>query len=77
MDARVRVLRELVRESLYVLDERAVADAIMARGRARTLVSATTFRSELQAPQPRSFRRDRSARSFRLSSAPHLRRLEH
>jgi hypothetical protein len=49
----------------------------MARGRARTLVSATTFRSELQAPQPRSFRRDRSARSFRLSSAPHLRRLEH
>ena len=31
-DARVRALKELVQKSLYVVDERAVAEAIIRRG---------------------------------------------
>jgi anti-sigma28 factor (negative regulator of flagellin synthesis) len=31
-ESRVRVLRELVQESLYVVDEQAVADAIIRQG---------------------------------------------
>jgi hypothetical protein len=75
--SRARVLRELIHDSLYVVDERAVADAIAARALVRQVVAEPSFRSELRGPQPRSFRRDPRARSFRLSSVPSLGRLHH
>jgi hypothetical protein len=74
MNRRVRVLKQLVRESLYVVDERAAAEAILSRANARLIVADLAFRSDATAPRVRSFRRDPSARSFRLS---HTRRLRH
>jgi len=62
---------------MYVVDERAVADAIVLRARVRATVGEQWFRSEHRGPEIRSFRRDRSARSFRLSGASHLRRVHH
>jgi hypothetical protein len=70
---RIRVLKQLVRESLYVVDSIAVADAILLRAQARRTIAVTSFRSEQRGPHARSFRRDRDARSFRLVGAPHLR----
>jgi hypothetical protein len=67
----------LIRDSLYIVDERAAADAILARAMLRMTVAEPTFRSENRGPQARSFRRDPSARSFRLSQGPSLRRLHH
>jgi hypothetical protein len=74
---RARVLRELIRDSLYVVDERAVAGAIVARAVTRQLVAEPTFRSDGRGPQARSFRRDPRARSFRLSNGTSLRRIGH
>jgi hypothetical protein len=77
VDARVRLLRQMVAESLYVVDERAVADAILARARVREAVAAPSLRGTRRPSPVRSFRRTRSARSFRLTShpaAPALRR---
>jgi hypothetical protein len=70
---RIRVLRQLVRDSLYVVDERAVADAIFARAQMKRTVAQPSFRSDQRGPGVRSFRRDRDARSFRLTGGPHLR----
>lgn len=70
---RVRVLKQLVRESMYVIDERAIADAILARAAVRATLPVSTFRPEGRERSVRSFRRDRDARSFRLSGTPHLR----
>jgi hypothetical protein len=64
---RIRLLREMVRDSLYVVDERAVADAIFARALVRHAVAAPELRSERRDPPVRSFRRTRDARSFRLT----------
>jgi hypothetical protein len=65
---RSNLLREMVRDSLYVVDERAVADAIFARAIVRRAVAAPELRSEQRERPVRSFRRTRDARSFRLTS---------
>ena len=55
----------MLEDGMYVIDELAVADAILARTAIRALVPEVDFaqsRSEF-----RSFRHDPTARSFRLS----------
>jgi hypothetical protein len=74
---RVQVLKQLVEESLYEVDELAVAEAVMARLIVRQSMPEVSFRSEDRGPQIRSFRRERSARSPRLSGSPRLRGLHH
>ena len=74
---RVRVLKQLITESLYHVDELAVADAVLARAIVRQSMPEVSFRSEHRGPQIRSFRRDSSARSFRLSGSPRLRSMQH
>ena len=60
----------MVRDSLYVVDEPAVADAIVARALVRHAVAAAELRSARREPPVRSFRRTRDARSFRLTGGP-------
>lgn len=67
MSARTQVLKDLVRDAHYVIDPRAVAEAIVARSMTRLVVPGATFRNDVEAPRVRSFRPDRGARSFRLS----------
>jgi hypothetical protein len=74
---RARLIRDLIADSLYVIDERTVADAVLARAQVRVTVAEPSFRSECRGPMVRSFRRDPFARSFRLTHTPNLRRLEH
>jgi hypothetical protein len=73
MNDRTRVLKQLIGDGLYVVDGEAVADAILARAYLRTVVATPEFRSDQRGIGMRSFRRDRDARSFRLSGGPHLR----
>jgi len=68
MDRR-SVLAELIRESHYVVDEAAVAEAIVVRAMARRLVPGVSLRSGADVPRVRSFRRHRGARSFTLARA--------
>ncbi len=61
---------ELVRDSLYDVDERAVAEAIFARAQARQVANAG-FRNDRRvgpsrAPEVRSFRPTSRVRSFHL-----------
>lgn len=67
MKTRTKLLRELVRDAHYVIDERAIADAILVRVMARRVLPDVTFRSTPYLPQVRSFRPHRGARSFRLT----------
>ena len=67
VENRVRVLKEMVEGSLYVVDERAVAEAIVARAAVRQAVAVTELRAEQRMRRIRSFRRTREARSFRLT----------
>jgi hypothetical protein len=67
---RARVLRQLIAGSLYQVDERAVAQAIVARVMLRRTMPEVSFRSGERGPPVRSFRRERDARSFRLMGAP-------
>jgi hypothetical protein len=60
-----------------VVDERAVADAIMLRAMTRLVVADQAFRSTVQEPRLRSFRPNRDARSFRLAGPPRLRHISH
>jgi hypothetical protein len=69
MNARTKVLRELVRDDHYVIDERAIAEAILVRAAAQRVLPDVTFRSTPRRPQVRSFRPHRGARSFRLTRA--------
>jgi hypothetical protein len=62
---RAQLLRQLVLDSHYIVDEQLVAAAILARGRTRSLVSETAFRNDARRPPVRSFRPTRQARSFR------------
>jgi hypothetical protein len=73
MNDRIRVLKQLIGDGLYVVDEVAVAGAVLARVHVRATVAAPDFRSDRRGPIARSFRRDRDARSFRLSGGPRLR----
>jgi hypothetical protein len=66
MNSRVKVLRELVTEGLYPVEAPRVAEAILARSRARKVMGGAEFRNECTAPTVRSFRVDTHARSFRL-----------
>jgi hypothetical protein len=70
MNSRVRVLKELVGEGLYVVDDAAVADALLLRAQTRHLLPDVAFR-RTPGPEPevRSFRPHRGARSFRLTRA--------
>lgn len=68
MNHRVKVLEQLVADGHYVVDEIAVAEAIVLRAKARQMLPDVTFRgSPGSAPQVRSFRPHRGARSFRLT----------
>lgn len=70
MEPRVTHLKQMIDQSLYVVDERAVATAILARAMTRHAVAAPEFRSDRREPIVRSFRRTRRARSFRLTNHP-------
>lgn len=63
----IQLLKELVSDGLYAVDEFTVADAILARLLTRVAVPGATFRNDVRglAPQVRSFRPTRQARSFR------------
>ena len=53
---------------MYQIDERAIADAIVARAYIRQLVPEVEFAQDRR--EIRSFRLDSSARSFRLMRPP-------
>jgi hypothetical protein len=65
MRRHLQLLQQLIRDSQYDVDARAVADAILMRAMARSAVAGTTFRNDVRAHQVRSFRPSRKARSFR------------
>jgi hypothetical protein len=77
MTARAKVLQQLIRESLYVIDEHLVADAIVLRMHAHQTLPELSLRSDARGPQIRSFRRHDDARSFRLTGAARLRSVSH
>jgi hypothetical protein len=63
---RARQLRQLVLDSQYVIDERRVASAILARAATRALVATASFRNDARAGGPvRSSRPTSRVRSFR------------
>jgi hypothetical protein len=61
---RAQLLRQLVLDSHYVVDEQQVAAAILARSQTRRLVASTSFRNTLRFPEVRSFRPSTGVRSF-------------
>jgi hypothetical protein len=65
MQRQIQLLRQLVLDSQYAVDEASVADAILARAMARRAVMGTTFRNDIRGPEVRSFRPSSEARSFR------------
>ena len=68
MNPRVQVLKQLVTDGHYVIDEVAVAEAVVLRARARRMLPDVTFRSAPSgASQVRSFRPLDRAQSFRLT----------
>ena len=75
-------LSQLIRESLYEVDSRAVAGAIVARALTRQLVPETEFRNDARVARQqqlaredvRSFRPSRRVRSFHLSEPASRRR---
>lgn len=67
MNPRVKLLKELVNDELYVIDEAAVADAVLLRSMTRQMLPEVTFRETPRpAPEVRSFRPHRGAKSFKL-----------
>lgn len=69
MQRQIQLLRELVLDSRYAVDPASVADAILIRAATRRAVLGSTFRNDPRAPQVRSFRPSRQARSFRPCNA--------
>jgi hypothetical protein len=67
MQRQIQLLKDLVLDSQYGVDEHAVAEAIIARAMARRAVTGMSFRNDLRDPTPqvRAFRPTRQARSFR------------
>jgi hypothetical protein len=67
MQQQAQLLRQLVRDSQYVVDEHLVARAILARAATRSLIAASAFRNDERTPwrAVRSFRRSGDVRSFR------------
>lgn len=66
MNNRTQLLAKLVRDGIYVVDGRAVAEAMMVRRTARRTLPGITFPGESKR-LVRSFRRAEHARSFRLA----------
>jgi len=68
MNSRVKLLKDLVDSELYVIDDLAVADAVVLRSMTRHMLPDVAFRGT---PRPesevRSFRPHRGAKSFRLT----------
>lgn len=62
---RAQLLRQLMLDSQYAVDEQLVAAAIVARAKARRLVPEASFRNDLRGRRVRSFRPSRQARSLR------------
>jgi hypothetical protein len=63
---RAQLLRQLVLDSQYVIDERLVANAILARATARRVLADVSFRNDIRAPHAvRSFRPSTNVKSFR------------
>lgn len=71
MNPRVNNLKALVADGHYVIDEPAVAEAMLLRTVALRVLPEMAFRCVHTVPQVRSFRPHRGARSFRLTRAPH------
>jgi hypothetical protein len=67
MQQRAQLLRQLVLDSQYVIDEHLVATAILARAATRRLVGDSAFRNDARPAlrTVRSFRPSSNARSFR------------
>jgi hypothetical protein len=55
---RARTIQGLIADSLYAVDERMVADAVVARLMVRLTVSEPSFRSDCRGPQAKSCRPD-------------------
>lgn len=67
MNQRVKLLKELVGDELYVIDDVAVADAVLLRAMTRHRLPEVTFRAGSRpAREVRSFRPYRGVKSFRL-----------
>ncbi len=67
MNSRTALLKQLVDAGSYPIDERAIAEAILVRSVARSVVPGVTFRCPLRhESQVRSFRPHRGAASFKL-----------
>jgi hypothetical protein len=62
---RAQLLRQLVLDSQYVIDEHLVAGAILARATTRRVLADASFRNDVRAPRVRSFRPSTNVRSFR------------
>ena len=70
MNPRVKLLKELVNDELYVIDEAAVADAVLLRSMTRRMLPDVAFRATPRLePEVRSFRPHRGAKSFKLTRA--------
>ncbi len=66
----MNVLKQLVADEHYVIDESAIAAAMVLRARLQRTLPDVTFRcAPRAAPQVKSFRPHRGARSFRLTRA--------
>ena len=59
---------------MYAVDERLIADAVIARATVYQKVARVSFRREQRGLPVRSFRRDEHARSFHLERSPRLHR---
>lgn len=62
---RAQLLRQLVLDSQYVIDEHLVAAAILTRAATRRIVGEAAFRNDVCGPHVRSFRPSTHVRSFR------------
>jgi hypothetical protein len=68
MNTRVRVLKELVSDGMYAVDDGAVAEAVLLRSQTRHMLPEVAFRgSPRPEPEVRSFRPHRGVKSFRLT----------
>jgi hypothetical protein len=61
---RAQLIRQLVLDSQYVIDEQLVAAAILARGATRHLIPGGRFRNDVRRRAVRSFRPSSQVRSF-------------
>jgi hypothetical protein len=69
MNSRAALIKQLVDNGSYPLDETAIAEAILVRSMARRVMPDVVFRLAAPKPPVRSFRHHSGARSFRLHRA--------